>query len=252
MTLFDLTELNARVQEIYGSLLGPAHGVVHVVSATRAPDGLLHVLSIGPHAPRSQTDFLVLQLCRARADAVLTTARILRKEPELSLSFTGPFAHALTQLRATLHPRQLTCAILTRSGDLPHPHPLFDDAVHKLVLCREDKTRSLGQRLGSRPDVEVLPLTPATPRAALALLRARGDQAISIEAGPSTVRELYQAPAAIDELWLSRAELPALDARAIGGALPPDDVLFDGLRCVADTPCQEESGPWRFQRYVRA
>src|SRR5687767_11723825 len=93
----DVTE---RMRALYGAVLEAPKKVVHVVSAHRAGDGRLHVLAIGPRAPKSETVFFVLQLCRARADVVLTTARILRVEPELSLTFVGPWAEALASYRS--------------------------------------------------------------------------------------------------------------------------------------------------------
>ena len=183
----DCHDVSARVRELYGSDLAAPHGVVHVVSAARASDGLLHVLAIGPHAPRSDTDFFVLQLCRARADAVLTSARILRDEPELSLALVGPWAEALARhRREELHKPELTCAILTRSGDIARSHPLFSEPVHKLVLTSADRKVELGRELAGLANVEVVAGEHTDARSALELLKARGCSAISIEAGPAT------------------------------------------------------------------
>jgi riboflavin biosynthesis pyrimidine reductase len=227
-------------------------GVVHVVSATRAADGRLHVLAIGPHAPKSDTDFFVLQLCRARADAVLTTARILREEPELSLDFAGPWAEALAHYRKhVLHKAELACAILTHSGDVPKAHPIFRERVHKLVLCDENRKTELLRELSHIPDLEVLASASGDTRSAPALLKERGYGAISVEAGPSTVASLYESPSCVDELWLSLAEVTAIDLRGVGRALPPDHILFRELELSSETLSHEQSGPWRFRRYVR-
>jgi len=82
------------------------------------------------------------------------------------------------------------------------------------------------------------------------VLHTRGAGLISIEAGPSTAGSLYDEPALVDELLLSTYEgdRPGVE---LGGALPPDDVLFAGRTCVADSVRDEESGRWRFQRWLR-
>jgi hypothetical protein len=55
----------------------------------------------------------------------------------------------------------------------------------------------------------------------------------------------------VDHLWLSRCEGP-VDARAVGGALPPPERLFAGLVCAAEHVVEEPSGPWRFQHWRRS
>jgi riboflavin biosynthesis pyrimidine reductase len=240
-------EVQREIAALYGGLPAPA-GVVHVVAAAREA-GRLRVLKIGPEAPKSDTDFFILQLARARADAVLTTARILREEPELSLDFAGPWAGALAGYRKGLGKRRLTALILTLGGDLPQEHPLWRDALERLVLTAPDKAGALRARLGER--AEVLTSNEPSPRAALSLLAARGAQAISVEAGPSTAGTLYAPSSCIDELWLSIAELP-LVSEQLGRALPEDATLFAGLRLASERGRTEQSGPWRFQRWVRS
>jgi riboflavin biosynthesis pyrimidine reductase len=245
-------DVAAHAAELYGEELGAPGGVVHVVAATRASDGLLHVLAIGPHAPRSDTDFFVLQLCRARADVVLTSARILRDEPELSLSFMGPWAQALADYRQrVLGKAELGCAILTRSGDIPRSHPLLAESRAKLVLTSPDRKVELERQLAGVPNLRVLAGQHGDARSALALLKARGLAAISVEAGPSTAGTLYRPPACVDQLFLSLAPPDGLDPRAVGKALPPDDELLRGLTLMSDTARDERSGRWRFLRYVR-
>jgi riboflavin biosynthesis pyrimidine reductase len=244
-------DVAAEAAQLYGELPAPC-GVVHVVAAVRAHDGLLHVLAIGPHAPRSDTDFFVLQLCRARADVVLTSARILRDEPELSLAFVGPWAPALSDYRRrVLGKAELGCAILTHSGDIPRDHPLLGERRPKLVLTSPDRKAQLERELAGVPNLEVVAGQHGDARSALAWLEARGFTSISVEAGPTTAGTLYQPPPRVEQLFLSLAPAQGLDPRALGKPLPPDEVLFEGLTLVSDVARSELSGPWRFQRYVR-
>lgn len=249
MTTYTSEALLREVRDLYG-VLPPPRGVVHVVSATRTADGRLHVIAIGPHAPRSATDFFVLQLFRARAAAVLSTAQILRAEPQLSLAFAGPWAQALAAHRTQLLGEEpLACAILTQSGGVPAQHPLFRDPVQKLVFTMPERAAELSRRLGS--EVEVLGEADLTARLALQRLAERGACSISVEAGPSTASTLYGAEPCVDELWLSRVDIPSLDPRAVGTALPPDELLFAGLTLASSVSRAEQSGTWHFQRYVR-
>ena len=68
-------------------LLGPgldrALGVLHVAAVWETPDGRYRTLRVGEGAIRSASDAVVLSAARARADAIVTTGRILRDEPEL-------------------------------------------------------------------------------------------------------------------------------------------------------------------------
>jgi riboflavin biosynthesis pyrimidine reductase len=241
------TDVEREIAALYGGLPEPK-GVVHVVAAARDA-GRLRVLKIGPDAPKSDTDFFVLSLARARADAVLTTARILREEPALSLDFAGPWASGLAAYRSELGKQRLTALVLTLGGDLPAAHPLWHDALERLVLTTSSGAAALRARLAER--AEVIASDAPSPRAALELLSSRGARAISIEAGPSTAGSLYGPPPCIDELWLSIAELPLMPEQ-LGGALPEDARLFAGLRLASERVRTEQSGPWRFQRWVRS
>jgi riboflavin biosynthesis pyrimidine reductase len=243
-------EVLDEIAALYGELPAP-RGVVHVVSAARGADGLLHVLTIDQHAPRSETDFFALQLCRARADAVITSAQILRKEPELGFAFVGPWASGLTRYRHdVLHKRALTCVILSRSGDLPLQHALFREVdLERVLVTSEQGARALPAEAARHAQVIAL-AEPGVP-AAIAHMFQAGKSSISIEAGPSTVHTLYGASSPIDELWLSRVE-HALPPERLAGALPADDALFAGRRLASEVTRDELSGRWRFQRWVRA
>lgn len=254
------SEVAAALAALYGSDALLTRGVVHVTSAVRTADGALRVIAIGPQAPRSATDFFVLNACRARADALLTTASILRSEPTVVHSLQGPSAPQLAAYRRErLHKeRAPLCAILTRGGRLPVEHPVWSDGTDKLVLTTPESEEPLRALLGSR--AEVVALAALDARSALVLLAQRGHALVSVEAGPSTTGPLYEAPTAVDELLLSLFEGPSetpfsptngeLDRVQLGGALPPD--LLKGRACVGESVRDEESGRWRFQRWLRA
>ena len=240
--------IERRASELYGpNDTRNLEGVLHVVSAVEV-EGRLHVIKIGPRAPKSATDFFVLNFWRAHADAILTSAQVVRAEPKLSHELQGPDAEALERYRShTLHkPDPPLCAILTRSGGLPLEHRIWTDHVENHVLTPADRAAELQAALGTR--AEVIGLDPLDPKRAVQWLREQGARTIVIEAGPSTANQLYEPPAAVDHLLLSCCDITP-DPVAVGGALSAR--LFDGLTRISSTARDEESGPWRFERYDR-
>ena len=247
-----LAALLSALRSLYGSpdLCASDTGIVHVVSCARAESGSLRVLRVDQGSPESETDFLVLNLCRARADAVLTTARNLRREPGLSHRLAGPWAGALAELRRELLKKTapLCCAILTRSGRLPEDHPVWGDGTQKLILTEPAQASALHQQFGQRAEVLAVPNLSA--RTACALLERRGATTISVEAGPTTASILYQVPSLVDELLLTTCEA-ALPPHLLGEALPDDGQLLSGLTRVACTARTERGVPFRFERFRR-
>ena len=239
----------ATVQRSAAALYGPAatrpvHGVLHVVSAVEV-DGRLHVIKIGPTAPKSEHDWFVLNYWRAHADAIVTTAAIVRAEPALSHELQG--AHAAYRSQR-LHKSEPLVAILTRAGDLPLEHPVWRDRARNYVLTTPERATALRASLTTRATV--------TGIADLDLLRAidwlfaQGARCILIEAGPSTANQLYASGHGVDHLLLSRY-LGGIDPSAIGGPLAAPARLFAGLSRVAATDITEPSGLWRFERWDR-
>ncbi len=224
--------------------------VLHVVASVRSPDGRLHALRIGDLAPKSATDFFVLQASRARADAVLTSAENLRSEPELVHDFVGPHASALADYRRRVLglSHALHVFVLTRSGELPLTHPVWSDGAQKTVLCPQGLRRGLAGRLPKH--VEVVSLESLEPRSILAFLQREGHGRVNLEVGPSTAARFYANPGLVDELWLSTYLARDLPPDAIAGALPDDATLFAGRERAHLFECVEPSGPWRFERYV--
>ncbi|MFT3927175.1 MAG: dihydrofolate reductase family protein [Myxococcales bacterium] len=249
----EVAELVSRARELAEAQFGldvlGFHGVSQVSATARGSDGRLHVLDIGsPATPQSEADFFGLNLARARSDALLTSAENVRREPALSHRLAGAHALALTALRRALgKANPPLCAILSGSGNLPLEHPVWHDGTPKLVLTRPEGSAELERRLGARAQVIALPDLSA--RTALSWLRAQVPN-VSVEAGPSTSGQLFEAPPMVDELLLSRFE-GALSPAALGKALPDDALLFRGLRCVHETSLPAREGTWLFQRWVR-
>lgn len=233
---------------LFGRGVTETVGVTQVSATVRAPDGLLHVIDIGSDAPKSEYDFFALNFARARADAILTSAENIRREPRLSHELAGTAAASLIALRQTWKKSAAPlCVILSASGSLPLQHPVWSDGTTKVVLTLPDARERIQLRLGSRARVVGLELL--TPRTALTWLSERA-KTIDVEAGPTTSSQLYAAPPMVEELLLSRFE-GELEPTALGRALPSDDILFHGLTCVHETRREEASGPWVFQRWLR-
>jgi riboflavin biosynthesis pyrimidine reductase len=242
-------EVAREIAALYGDEPLIEAGVVHVCAAARAADGALRVLKIGERSPKSATDFFVLNLCRARADAILTTAANLRAEPTLRHVLQGAWASLLAAYRRDELGKagEPTCAILTRTGELPLEHPVWGDGTRKLVLCPDVAEAEVAARVGER--AEVIGLSGLDAPRACAFLEERGHGLISVEAGPSTSRELYGAAAKVDELLLSLFEGGIADAE-LGGGLP-ERAMTAGRVLAGERVRREESGSWRFQRWVR-
>lgn len=246
--------LRSELEALYGDadFLRRDAGILHGVACMRAAGGRLHALRVDQGSPKSETDFLALNLSRARADAILTSARNLRREAALSHDLSGRWGRALRAMRGAILGKNTppTCAILTRSGQLPEAdHPVWRDGTPKVVLTEPSQESALRKRLGARADVMALP--GLTARSACAVLQREGARAVSVEAGPTTASELYQAPPQVDELLLTVCEAP-LEARVVGAALPPDCELLRGLTRTARTRRVEGGLPFRFERWRRA
>lgn len=201
--------------------------VFHVVALWQPPPGSSlardlgpdrRVMHIRPTPPHSDTDTFVLGLARARAEAIITTGRILREEPNVRFEPQGPWAGALHAWRRaqglTTPPRII---VLSRTPLPPHP--------------------------GLDPSAEHFP-TDLLP--AIKTLQDQGVRRICVEAGPSTARALYGPGSPLTQLMLSTCHAPSLAPEVIGPPLVPEATL---ARLRATRPCtRDEAGiPWTFE-----
>lgn len=230
-------------------------GVIHVTAVGHTGSGGLEVVAIGPDSPPSATDFFLLNLCRARADAIVTTGRILRLEPGVHHGLQGAGdepamlgAWRREVLGKTEPPRSV---VLTAGRDLDLAHPMFHGARPALVVTGPAGAARLRDR-SAAADVEIAELPSPDLRAVLALLDVAGCATVCVEAGPATSLDLYRAPLAVDEIVLSTWEERILPASLHAGPFlrePELDTLFPRRGPVAERV--EESGRWSFRRRRR-
>ena len=246
-------DVPARLEALWGTRTLPVDaGVLHVVATWF--DGESHrVIRITPRSPKSETDFFVLNLARARADAIITTGRILRDEPELEYALPSAWADSLIAWRqAALHrdspPRVV---VLTSGQDVDPDHPTFHGWASPVVVTSPDAARALRRDLPGH--VDVIGLASTGVRDVVRWCRDDGARTISVEAGPSTACALYADPGIVDELSWSQfcaSDLPHDLRGGVAFSRPPETA---GLRRSARPTTRDEmSGPWRFLRYVRA
>lgn len=246
-------DVESRIASLWGADALPTDaGVLHVVATWF--DGTEHrVLRITPESPKSETDFFVLNLARARADVIITTGRILREEPSLEYSLPSPWAAPMLRWREgvmgrTAPPR---LAVLTSGRGLDPGHPALHGWASPVVVTSPDAARALR---GTLPEhVDVIGLQSTSIRDVLAWARADGATTISVEAGPSTARALYADPLAVDELSWSQFAEPDLAHDFRGAALFSGDGPPTALHPTAPPKTLEQtSGSWRFSRWVAA
>jgi riboflavin biosynthesis pyrimidine reductase len=239
-----------RIREIYGDDLASEVGVLHVTSAWRAPGGELFVLRIGPGAPRSETDAFALAVARARADAIVTTGRILREEPGLSHALPPALREWRREVLGKAEPPW--SAVLSSGRDLDLGHPLLRGGSRAAVFTSQAAAASLAARAGAS-GLEVAGVAQPGLRELLAwLARERGCASVAVEAGPGTALSLYQEPLALDELMLSLYLEPALPEPACGPRFLPLERL-EALLAPASEPfdSRQKAGRWLFKRYRR-
>ncbi len=249
-------DVSALGRELVGDDPARAGRVLHVASVWRDTAGAARVLRIGPTTPRSRHDTFLLSLARARAEAIVTTGRILREEPALTHGLRGP-----PELRAALaawrrerlvldSPPWLL--VLSSGRELDPTHPAFHGPTRPLLFVPARAANAVRERF-SATDVRVASLPEPSARLALDHLRRLGAKRITIEAGPSTARELYAEPARVDELWLASYAGDAPPAEAIGEPFV-DETRLAAVLPEASTPSvrNEPSGAWVFTRRWRS
>ncbi|MGB8331239.1 MAG: hypothetical protein WCE62_14035, partial [Polyangiales bacterium] len=219
--LTDAYSVDRAARDLFGSRLETRPRVSHSFAAwSIGEDAPLTTIRINEHSPKNDLDFLALHIARARADAIIITGKILREEPELSYDLRADprWGDALVSWRerrwGLCDPPWLL--ILTRGHELDFDHPVFHGWMRPMIFTSD---RAATRRLAAAPCSVVRDDAPDIRRAIHHLQVSRECECVSIEAGPSTVRALYDRPMAIEELLLSVYIEASLDDRAQGPPL---------------------------------
>jgi riboflavin biosynthesis pyrimidine reductase len=247
LALTTAADVDLTLRRMYGANLAPATGLVHVAAVWQAAPDRLVTIAIGEDAPASAHDFFALQAARARADAIITTGRILRAEPALTHDLQGSAAPGLTAWRRERLGKQQPpiLLVLTSGRDLPMHHPALHATSTPLLFT----SHAAAARLPDTP-IHVLSSNAPDLRAAIAHLRACGCRTILVEAGPSTASALYQPPVAVDELLLSVFH-GALPARAQAGDFVSPARIRACLPRASTALADQPSDSWQFLRFLR-
>lgn len=251
--LTDAASVDRAAQALFGSSFETRPAVSQSFVAWRTAEGEpLGTILINEHSPRSDLDFLALHISRARADAIVITGKILRDEPNLSFDLRADprWGDALLNWRerrwGLFDPPWLL--ILTGRGELDFDHPVFHGWARPIIFTND---RAAARKLAAAPCPVVADEAPDIRRAIRHLQVARDCECVSIEAGPSTVRALYERPMIIKELLLSVYLEPSLDERAQGAPLISLSEVRALFRTETCTVHREEGRHWSFHRLRR-
>lgn len=218
--------IDRAAQALFGNLPA-ASGLSHVFSEC---DGF--VPRIGPESPKAHVDSFVLQLSRARSEAILLTGQILRDEKALTLRLPPHFIE--WRRRRHLPSTGPTVYVLSRHGGFDHP--LQSEATLLLPQCA---AASEGWKAEYFEGVEV--------GDALDHLARRHD-CLSIEAGPEVALQCYGAGRVVEVLRCrAKFDLPT-SARA--GRAPTRAVLnAENLECRSAREVLASDANWSIERW---
>ncbi len=244
----DITILGS---ELLGIDPAATAGCVQTMATWLDPDARRVALRISAATPRSETDFFLLNLARARAEAIVTTGNILREETEVTHTLQGPgsLPEALADWRRNvLGLREPPWLLVLSSGRALEPdHPTFRAPVRPVLFVPEEAAAALAERFEGTAQVEGAARTGA--REAVAWLRANGAANVTVEAGPTASAPLYDEPCLVDEIWRSTYQEHELLQDVIGPALLPDAAVESRLPVLTGgATIIEPSGPWFFER----
>lgn len=247
--------IDGKIDTLYGGDLAGARGVIHVASVWADPQGELHNLLINDVTPLSLLDEFVLSLARMRADAIVTTGRILRLEPEMTHAPDEDEAEDLLDWRAVRLGRDAAplSVVLSRGDNVDLDHPALRSWTRAMIYTSEVGARGLQGQAGARGIELVSEREPSLRSLVDYLIDDRGCETVVVETGPSTVAELYAGPARVDELMLSVCRCEAIPDDARGAPFVSRESMAEaGLVLQSELSSEEESGPWSFQRYRRS
>lgn len=241
-----------EIRALFGEDRTTHPGVLHVAAVWEAPDGRLLNLRIGPQTPKSDTDTFVLEWARARADAIVTTGRILRDERELQLGDERRERLGLAawrrQVLGKVDPPSVL--VLSRGEGLDFDHPVFA-SPRRIVVTGAAAAQRLGPVAAAR-GIEVVSRPEPGLVDTLGWAKQRGFETTLVEAGPSTNRSLYGPWPRVDELLLSRCQASALPAGVAGEPFVTlQQIRSSGLQETARQTREEAGHPWTFTRYTR-
>jgi riboflavin biosynthesis pyrimidine reductase len=252
----DSSDIERRVVKIYGTDLRGDRGVIHVMSVWAESARNLVALRIGSETPRSETDTFVLNVARARADAIVTTGKVLRDEKDLTHEFRGDNdlkkAFASWRKQRLDKPEPPISLVLTSGRELDLDHPLFGCSTLPMVFTSQEGSELIRES-AARRGVDVVSRPEPSLRDAITTLREKhGAENIVIESGLTTSRSLYETPVLLNELMLSIYSGSRLPKSAKGkhfSSVPQLGLIFPlaGSTFQSD----EESGRWIFRRFTR-
>lgn len=251
--LSDTSSVDRAARALFGSALETRPAVSHSFAAWReAQDKPLTTIKINEHGPKSELDWLALHIARARADGIIITGKILRDEPDLSFNLHADprWGDALQSWRER---RWGLCdppwiLILTGRGDIDFEHPLFHGWGRPVIFTTD---QAATRKLAAAPCPVVSDEAPDLRRAIRHLQLGRECECVSIEAGPSTARDLYERPMLVKELLLSVYLGPSLDARAEGAPLVSLSKVRSLFRSETSATHRDHGTHWSFHRLRR-
>ena len=246
--LVTATDVERAAHALFGAPLRTRPALSQVTAVWSPGDGRNHVIEVDPRAPQSATDRFVLELTRARADAILTTGANLRAEPDLRFDLTGPGSTALMRWRVDVHELMPPIALILTSGrDFDPEHPALKGPARVVLYVPRDAVDPIRKALTSFRWIKVQGVDRTDAREAIAWLRSERDvRSVSIEAGPSTSMPLLERD--VDQLLLSRYT-GDLDDELVAGEFLDDATLEATFERAASTSV--DAGGWIFERWER-
>ena len=251
--LTDAASVDRAARRLFGSALDVRPAVSQSFAAWREAQGsALTTIKINEYGPKSELDWLALHISRARADGIIITGKILRDEPALRYDLRADprWGDALESWRerrwGEWEPPWLL--ILTGRGDIDFEHPVFHGWCRPVIFTTD---RTASRKLAAAPCPVVADEAPDIRRAIQHLQVARDCECVSIEAGPSTTRALYDRPRAVNELLLSVYLEPTLDPRATGDPLVELSEIRSVFRSETSATHRDHGQHWSFHRLRR-
>lgn len=251
--LTDAASVDRAARALFGGPLDVRPAVSHSFAAwSSGDDAPLTTIRINEFGPKSDLDFLALHIGRARADGIIITGKILREERNLAYDLRSDprWGDALADWRVR---RWGLCdppwlLILTGRGDIDFNHPVFHGGVRPIIFTGD---RAAARKLAAAPCPVVADEAPDIRRAIRHLQLARDCDCVSIEAGPSTARTLYESPMAVKELLLSVYSESSLDERARGAPLVKLSEVRQRFRTETSATHRTHDQHWSFHRLRR-